>query len=128
MYLSKPDFERLLIEAVDEGLSSLGDSSRQAIYSYLESRFNIKREEIPSKIKAFEDALESIFGAGASFLEILVMQRLYGKTGASFKWHVSKDVTFSEYVSTSKSVFLEKAETSTAIVVLVDSNQAMVVT
>lgn len=126
--MSKPDFERLLIEAVDEGLSSLGDSSRQAIYSYLESLFNIKREEIPSKIKAFEDTLESIFGAGASFLEILVMQRLYGKTGASFKWHVSKDVTFSEYVSTSKSVFLKKAETSTAIVVLADSNQAMVET
>jgi len=109
--LPKGDFERLLLEAVDEGLSSLGESSKQAIYFHLKISFNLKRHEIPHKIEDFADAIEKIFGLGANFLEILIMKRLYEKTGRVFKWPESKDFTFTEYVAVAKRSFVEKKGT-----------------
>lgn len=79
--MSKRDFERILLEAVDEGLSSLGQSSRRAIYFHLEESFKVKKKEIPYKIEVFADAIEKIFGVGADFLEILIMKRLHEKIG-----------------------------------------------
>jgi hypothetical protein len=108
--LSKRKFEKLLLVAVDEGLSSLGESSRQAIYSYLDKNFRIKRQEIPRKIEAFAGAIENIFGQGASLLEILIMQKLYDKVGQQIKWQTSRDLTLAEYVSVAKQSFLNKEE------------------
>ena len=108
------DFEKLLLEAVDEGLSSLGESSKQSIYYYLEKSFHIKKQEIPYKVEAFVDAIEKIFGFGANFLEILIMKRLYEKVGRSFKWRTSKDLKFAEYVDAVGRSFLEKISEKTA--------------
>lgn len=68
--MPRKDFDKLLLEAVDEGLSSLGESPGQAIYFYLKERFNVKKQEIPHKIEAFADGIEKIFGLGANFLKI----------------------------------------------------------
>jgi hypothetical protein len=108
--LSKHKFEKLLLVAVDECLSSLGESSRQTIYSYLDRNFRIKKQEIPEKIEAFAGAIESIFGQGASLLEIIIMQKLHAKVGQQVKWQTSKDLTLAEYVSVAKQSFLEKKE------------------
>lgn len=109
--MSKKDFDKLLLEAVDEGLSSLGESSKQAIYVHLKVGFHVKRHEIPYRIEDFANAIEKIFGLGASFLEILIMKRLYEKLGRDFKLHVSEDFTFTDYVAAAKRSFLEKKET-----------------
>jgi len=111
--LSKRDFEKLLSEAVDEGLSSLGESSKQAIYFHLKKGFNIKKQEIPHKIRTFTKAIEKIFGLGANFLEILIMKRLYEKIGGVFEWHESTEFAFTEYVAAAKRVFREKKGTKT---------------
>jgi len=110
--LSKRDFEKILLEAVDEGLYSLGDSAKQAIYFHLEKSFNIKKEEIPLRIGAFAEAIEKILGLGANFLEILIMKRLYEKIGGVFEWHEPTDFAFTEYVSVAKRSFLEKKRTN----------------
>lgn len=102
------DFDRFLLEAVDEGLSSIGESSKQAIYFYLEKTFKIKRDEIPYKIEDFVGAIEKIFGLGANFLEILIMKRLYEKAGGCFKWRRSQGFTFIEYVAAAKLSFLKQ--------------------
>jgi hypothetical protein len=115
--MPKHDFETLLLEAVDEELSSLGDSSKQAIYYHLKKSFNVKKREIPYKIEAFASAIEKIFGLGANFLEILIMKRLYEKIGQSFKWHRSEDdFTFTEHVAFAKLSFLEKKKRTKELV------------
>ena len=96
--MSKPDFEKLLLEAVDEGLASIGESSKQAIYYHLEKGFNIKKQEIPHNIEAFMLAVEKIFGIGANFLETLILKRLYEKTGLKGKEDSFKNLTFAETV------------------------------
>ena len=107
--MSSQEFNRLLLEAIDEGLSTLGESSKQAIYFHLEKRFNVKKREIPNKIEVFSDAMEKIFGLGASFLEILIMKRLYEKLGRNFKFNENEDFTFTSYVIAARQSFVEKS-------------------
>ncbi len=104
------ELEKLLIQAVDEGLSSLGDSSKQAIYFHLDTTFNIKKEQIPQKVEAFVAAIEKIFGIGANFIEILIMRKLDEKIGQEPSLQLSKDITLNEYVSALKKNLLGKLE------------------
>lgn len=106
--MSETEFNKILLEAIDKGLSSIGDSSKQAIYFHLERVFNINRQEIPDKLADFQDALEKIFGLGAQFLEIIIMRRLYEKIGHSIQLEGTADFSFTEYVAAVKRSFMEK--------------------
>lgn len=110
----KPSFNKILLAAIDEALSSLGESVKTSIYFHLEETFNIKRWEIPLRINDFSNALEKIFGIGARHLEILFMKNLHAKIGVTcewpaFKWSMCKwiipEVTFQEYVGLMKQNF-----------------------
>ena len=79
--MAQNDFSQILMSAVEEGLSSLGDSPKQAIFYHLESYFKIKKENIPLNVREFAQALEKLFGPGASYLEQLITKRLYQKIG-----------------------------------------------
>jgi hypothetical protein len=109
--LTDKDFQNLFLEAVDGALSSLGDSARQAIYFYLETRFKVPRGEIPSRLEDFENGLEKIFGAGTKFLEILIMKRLYETMEPrrrSMKWEEGKEFKFVDYVKATEQAFCRK--------------------
>jgi len=108
LYVRTFNFEKLLLEAVDEGLSSLCSSSKQTIYSLLENTFNINRQDIPSKIEEFADALEKIFGFGAKVIEILIMERLNEKVGGAVEYPEHEDLVFAEYVAAARQSFLKK--------------------
>lgn len=101
-------FEQLLLQAIDEGLSSLGESSKQAIYYHLEKSFAIKKEEIPRRIEPFEGALKKIFGIGADFIETLIMKRLTEKVEPNIKWEKPEMLKLSECVVATKRSFLKK--------------------
>jgi len=75
------DFEKLFIEAVDEGLETLGESGKHMIFFHLDKSYSIKKHEIPKKPEAFAKGLEKIFGAGASVLEKLIVKSLCSKLG-----------------------------------------------
>ncbi len=78
------NFSKILLAAVEESLSSLGDSPKQAILFHLENSFKIKKEQIPANLTEFTKALEGIFGPGASYLEKLIAKSLYEKLGIEF--------------------------------------------
>jgi len=90
------DFDKLFIEAVDEGLDVLGESGRQMIFFHLEKSYSIKRHEISKKPEAFAAGLEKIFGAGASVLEKLIVKSLYSKLG--LKYEDKEERKFADYV------------------------------
>jgi hypothetical protein len=100
-------FETLLLEAVDEQLTSLGESSKQALYFHLEKGFNIRKNEIPYKTEAFVTAMEKIFGLGADYLEILIMKSLHDKIGKRIDLDKTT-LTFLEYVEAAKRSYYEK--------------------
>ena len=94
------EFKKLLLEAVDESLSVLGDLAKKAVYSYLEENFEIKKHDIPDKIEGFTKAIEEIFGPGAKLIQIQIMKRLYQIAGRDLKYYPEKDeLLFTEYVA-----------------------------
>ncbi len=96
-------FEELLLEAIDEGLSVLGESAKQAIYCHLEKTFKMNRLDIPYRIEEFIDAIERIFGNGSKILEIQIMKCLFKKVGYTVKHHSKqKNLTFTEYITAIK--------------------------
>ena len=96
-------FEELLLEVIDEGLSLLGETGKQAVYCHLEKNFKIKSQDIPFKIEEFTDAIERIFGNGAKILEIKIMQYLFKKGGYTLKnYSKQQNLTFIEYIAAAK--------------------------
>jgi hypothetical protein len=95
--------------AIDEALSSLGESVKTSIYFHLEKAYGIRRCEIPLRINDFSKALERIFGIGAKHLEILFMKHLHARAGVTCEWPTRKwnspEVTFQEYVGLMKRNF-----------------------
>ena len=72
-------FEKIVMGAVDNVFSSLGESCKQSIYFRLRNSFNISREEIPHRIDAFGDALEEMFGVGAKLIKIEIMKLAFSQ-------------------------------------------------
>jgi hypothetical protein len=102
-------FERLLLDAVDEGLAWLGGAAKQTIYYHLENDFNIRRQDIPCKIEEFDDAIEKIFGVAGSLLEIQIMKKLREKVGDSFRYFPEQEnLVFTEYVRAVRLLYLNK--------------------
>jgi len=98
-----------VLEAIDEGLSCIGESAKEAIYFHLEKTFGIKKREIPLRISEFSDALEQIFGLGARNLGILCIKSLHAKVqneyeGDAATWG-TPELTFEECVRIVKQSF-----------------------
>ena len=74
---TKLEFDNVLIEAIDDALSSVGNAPKMAICLHLQKKYGIKMTLIPQRIDDFSNALEEIFGLGARHLEILIMKHLH---------------------------------------------------
>lgn len=94
------NFDRIVLVAVEEGLASLGDSPKQAIFFHLENSLEIKKNKIPTNLTEFAKGLEEIFGPGAFYLEKLIVKRLYEKLGLEFEEEVAWN--FLDYVDNAK--------------------------
>jgi len=108
--LAKKAFDRLLLEAIDDAFSSLGDSAKQSIYFHLETKFKVAKTDIPDQLEGFEEGLEKIFGIGSRFLEILIMKKLYEKIGQPLEWNEGKELVFIDYVKAAQQSFSKKED------------------
>ncbi len=102
-------FNFMLLEAIDEALSTLGESIKKSVYFHLEETYRINRSEIPDKIAEFSDALEKMFGLGSRYLEILVMKKFYPKIQITCDWpkseYVTSNLSFREYIELMREEF-----------------------
>ncbi|MHB2035686.1 MAG: NitrOD5 domain-containing protein [Nitrososphaerales archaeon] len=74
--MSQKTPEQKVLECVDRGLGSLGESSKQAVYWHLGVLYNMRRIDIPRNPQKFKKSLESIFGLGASILERVIVTEI----------------------------------------------------
>jgi hypothetical protein len=93
------DFEKTIIQAVDESFSLLGKHGKQAIYNHLENAFNIKKQDIPSKIEDFTHAIEQTFGGAARLIEMKIIQSLHDRVQDFTYFPKKRDIIFTEYVA-----------------------------
>ncbi len=113
------EFDDILLDAIDETLSSLGGAVKNAIYFHLQTNFCINKDEIPKKIYDFSNIIHKIFGSGAGRLEIKLMKTLHSKINVNMKWPeyeapLSKwlvvDMTFLEYVNSMRITYEANAK------------------
>jgi len=97
MSQAEEHLRQILLEAVDEGLLILGESSRRAIYFHLQNKFSLSREDIPDKPDLFTESLRKIFGAGAKVIEEAIAKSLCDKLGIEYKG--KKNACFVDYLN-----------------------------
>lgn len=106
------DFQRIMLETVDETFSSLGKRAKKLIYFQLENCFGMTRESIPAEIGKFASALEEIFGPGSRLLEILIMKQFHKKIGTGIKYYPKQEnLTFVEYLETTRILLFVRTST-----------------
>jgi hypothetical protein len=86
--LSTKSFDHALLKALDATFSSL--ECKEKIYSQLERKHGISRQDIPKNIKAFTNALEEMFGEASLILEIKIIHYLRNNV-KDFKYHPNKE-------------------------------------
>ena len=91
-------FEQLVNETIDNVFSSLGTARKQAIYDYLEKKYELKKNDVADHITEFSEALGQIFGGAAALLEIQMMRRLCRKV-PQFKHRPEGALTFPDYAN-----------------------------
>jgi hypothetical protein len=101
--------DQILLDAIDEALSSLGEDVKTSTVFHLENQFKIKKKEFPHRIDDSQEALEQIFGLGTRYLEILIIKSLHSKLKlicekSTPEW-VVPELTFKEYVRMMKQNF-----------------------
>jgi hypothetical protein len=115
--LLNEQFNKYLIEAIDETLTSLGEPVKNALYNNLECNFGIPKKDIPGKISNFSSILHKIFGLGATRLELKFMKNLNDKIQANINWPecqgplakwVIMDISFEGYVFKIREDFIQK--------------------
>ena len=84
--MHESDFERLLLDSVDEALTDvLSAQFREIFYWYLEVKFCIMKATLPSRLDDLGSALSTTFGpTGSLVLERAIAKRLYSKVGIRF--------------------------------------------
>ncbi len=102
------EFDDLLLNAIDNSFTSLGESIKQSIYFHLDEQFQLKRTQIPRSLNKFQTSIEKIFGTGARFLEILIMKNLHLKMDISIEAEDNVDINFIEYVKRAKDAYIAK--------------------
>jgi hypothetical protein len=104
--VSKPgEFNTLLLQAIDETLNTLGKTVSQSIYRQLKEQYDLNPQDIPAKISEFQEGLEALFGSGARYIEVLIIQNLYVKTGLPAISEKAGTLEFIEYVELSRRRF-----------------------
>ena len=121
------EFTSILLEAIDEALSTLGENVKTSIYFHLEAKFSIRKQEIPTKINDFSSALERIFGNASKKLEILIMKCLNEKVHCNYKWvgprWLVADLTFEKYIELVRHSFEDSSDIDSVEEVLIEKER-----
>jgi hypothetical protein len=119
-------FSAILLDSIDEALSTLGENSKKAIYFHLETKFGISRQDIPERISDFSEAIEQIFGLAAQQIEILIMKCLNQQVTCTYNWVGPKwlvpDLTFTKYVKLLE-LWYEDTEENGKVEVILDERR-----
>jgi len=81
----KDRFDRILLQAIDEGLHVFGESTRCVIYYHIASKHRIERERIPERPEAFHEALKGMLGEGSKVVEKQIAKSMYAMLDLRFK-------------------------------------------
>jgi hypothetical protein len=92
------NIEETISEAVDASFSLFGETFKDLVYSELEAKFQIEKQDIPYRINDFAAAIEEIYGVGAKLLETKIIQALHERIKGFIYIPRGKDLVFTDYI------------------------------
>jgi hypothetical protein len=83
------DVRKVIAESVDTALGSFDFVDKEQFYRILESKYDLKAEDIPVKYEVFHNALSEMFGTAHFAVERKIVAVLHGrsKTGVYDEAH-----------------------------------------
>lgn len=76
----------LLLQAIDEVLESFfGRSVRTQIYRFLEKRFMLTRNEIPTSLELFSETIYTLFGQVSKQIELKILESFHKRLGTELE-------------------------------------------
>lgn len=103
---SEDKFDVVVLEAIEESLSSFRAFDKQEVYFHLKNACNISKREIPRKIEEFAFAMEQIFGIGSRLIEIRIIEALHKRIPEFVFTSRTNAVVFEEYVTSLRAFLL----------------------
>ena len=100
---SENKYDTVIIDAIEDSLSSFKSFEKQEVYFFLETTFNISKKEIPQKMEDFGNALEKIFGVGARLIEIRIIKSIHKRVPEFRFTSRTNVVNFGDYVDSLQS-------------------------
>jgi len=101
------NFDRILLEVIDDSFVKIGGSMGPVIYYYLERKNFIQKKEIPKKTKQFSSCLKQIFGERTEyFIKMFIVKKLYIEIEESLE--EIKNWSFTDYVKDARKKYVEK--------------------
>jgi len=98
------EFDEILLIAVDESISLLGETVKETLLFLLKKQFGIELKDISKKPKEFIYAFRAVLGSsGSKAIEDLILKSLYAKLGYTYEKSGEKD--FHEYIEEAKRIF-----------------------
>ncbi|MCS7096143.1 MAG: DUF3227 domain-containing protein [Candidatus Bathyarchaeota archaeon] len=89
--------KRLLLESIDESMSTLGETVKATIMFLLKRKFNMDVQEAIEKPEEFVYALRNAIGSkGSQILENLILAKFHSKLGLKYEKNENKE--FAEYI------------------------------
>ncbi len=70
------EHRRILTLAIEQGLSVLGESVAEVVFTNLYKRFSLAKHDVIEEPDRFLDALKAMFGSGAGTVEMLIVKSL----------------------------------------------------
>jgi hypothetical protein len=88
------EFDEILFDSINSTLTDLlGAESRDIIFSDIEARFSIPKEQVPAHIDVFSKDLRDIFGQKETVaISRVVAKRLYAALQITFVNHIDLDL------------------------------------
>jgi hypothetical protein len=73
---NRRNFDEVLSEAIDQALTSIGESVKNILYYHIQTKYFLKPEDISKNPDLFVLALKSLLGKGSSHLEELILKKV----------------------------------------------------
>ena len=110
------DFERVLSQAINEGLTSISTIVAPVLRTYLDDAVvsevgRMKSRSSIKDLKALENGLEKMFGFGAKVFERKILESLCAKL--SIDMEMREDLCFSETIEKMKRIYESRKEKKT---------------
>jgi hypothetical protein len=91
------DFNSLLVKCIHETISSLLSSQvAEAIYHGLDTRYAVRKDDIPSNLDVLLSVIKEAFGPSSNVIGKAIAKRFYSQLGLEFVDNQTK--TLIEYV------------------------------